>query len=107
MPMTDQSATASSGDPTLIPDGIQRSNLWRLSLAQALAGANTVVTYATGAIVGDKLAPSPMLATLPISIFVVGMAVCTLPVGAMARRFGRRTGVFSGGPRSVVSRSCR
>jgi MFS family permease len=96
MPMTDQSATASPDDPSLIPEGIQRSNLWRLSLAQALAGANSVVTYATGAIVGDKLAPSSMLATLPISVFVVGMAVCTLPVGAMARRFGRRTAFVAG-----------
>ena len=82
----------------------ERSNVVRLAIAQALAGANSVVIYATGAVVGDALAPSKVLATLPISIFVVGMAVCTLPAGAIAQRHGRRAafmigtgcGVFAG-----------
>ena len=38
-----------------------RSNIWRLTIAQALSGANSVVIYATGAIVGNILAPSPVL----------------------------------------------
>lgn len=68
----------------------ERGNILRLAIAQALAGANSTVVFATGAIVGNSLAPSPALATLPISIFVVGMAACTLPAGAIARRHGRR-----------------
>ena len=68
----------------------------RLGVAQALAGANTVVIFATGAIVGHMLAPSEALATLPISIFVVGMAACILPAGAIARRHGRRAAFFAG-----------
>ncbi|WP_186398939.1 MFS transporter [Stappia sp. P2PMeth1] len=67
-----------------------RANVIRLALAQALAGANSVVVFATGAIVGHMLAPTPALATLPITIFVVGMAACTLPAGAIAQRHGRR-----------------
>jgi predicted MFS family arabinose efflux permease len=67
----------------------ERGNVIRLAIAQALAGANSTVVYATGAVVGDMLAPSKALATLPISIFVVGMAACTLPAGAIARRHGR------------------
>lgn len=74
----------------------QRNNIWRLTLAQALAGANSVVVFATGAIVGSMLAPSPLLATLPISIFVVGMAACILPAGAIARRHGRRMAFLIG-----------
>ena len=73
-----------------------RGNVARLTIAQALAGANSVVVYATGAIVGHLLAPSPALATLPISIFVVGMAACTLPAGAIAQRHGRRTAFLIG-----------
>ena len=61
------------------------SNVARLAIAQALAGANSTVIYATGAVVGHTFAPSPALATLPISIFVVGMAACTLPAGQLAR----------------------
>lgn len=68
----------------------QRNNIWRLSITQALAGANAVVVYATGAIVGSTLASSAVLATLPISIFVVGMAACILPAGVISERYGRR-----------------
>jgi len=73
-----------------------RSNVARLTAAQALSGANAVVVYATGAIVGNTLAPSPALATLPISIFVLGMAACSLPAGVIARRYGRRAAFLVG-----------
>nr|WP_282450302.1 MFS transporter [Microbulbifer sp. CAU 1566] len=81
----------------------QRSNVWRLAIAQALAGANSVVVYATGAIVGNTLAPSPVLATLPLSIFVVGMALCILPMGAIAGRHGRSTAFLTGAGTGVLS----
>jgi MFS family permease len=71
-------------------------NVVRLAVAQALAGANSTVVYATGAVVGNMLAPSKALATLPISIFVVGMAASTLPAGAIARRHGRRAAFLTG-----------
>lgn len=73
-----------------------RNNLARLTIAQALSGANAVVVYATGAIVGNMLAPSQALATLPITIFVIGMAACSLPAGAIAQRYGRRTAFMIG-----------
>ncbi|MFV0297393.1 MAG: MFS transporter, partial [Hyphomicrobiaceae bacterium] len=69
----------------------------------ALAGANSTVIYATGAVVGDMLAPAKALATLPISIFVVGMALCTLPAGAVAERYGRRTAFLLGAGSGVLA----
>ncbi|MTV39025.1 MFS transporter [Duganella radicis] len=74
----------------------QRGNIMRLTTAQALAGANSVVAYATGAIIGNQLAPDKSLATLPISVFVVGMALCILPAGMLARRYGRRAAFLAG-----------
>lgn len=74
----------------------ERGNVLRLAVAQALAGANATVVYATGAVVGEMLAPSKALATLPISIFVVGMALCTLPAGIVAQRYGRRAAFMLG-----------
>jgi len=74
----------------------QRGNIARLTVAQALAGANAVVVYATGSIIGHMFAPDKSLATLPISIFVVGMAACILPAGAIARRHGRRAAFLAG-----------
>ncbi|AHG64543.1 MFS transporter [Advenella mimigardefordensis] len=87
----------------ILPENVQRGNIWRLSIAQALAGANSVVVYATGAIVGENLAPSPVLATLPISIFVVGMAACILPVGKIAQRYGRRAAFLVGTGAGVLT----
>jgi MFS family permease len=74
----------------------QGGNVARLAIGQALAGANSTVTYATGAIVGDMLAPDRALAGLPISFFVVGMAACILPTGIIARRYSRRAAFLAG-----------
>ncbi|HWX48433.1 MAG TPA: MFS transporter [Roseomonas sp.] len=74
----------------------ERGNVLRLAVVQALAGANSTVVYATGAIVGNMLAPDKALATLPISIFVVGMAACTLPAGTIAQHHGRRAAFLTG-----------
>lgn len=74
----------------------ERGNVLRLAIGQALAGANATVVYATGAVVGNTLAPSGTLATLPISIFVVGMAVFVLPAGALAQAYGRRAAFLFG-----------
>ncbi len=73
-----------------------RNNVVRLSAAQALAGANATVVFATGSIVGNSLAPTPAMATVPISVFVVGMALGTLPTGWLARRHGRRAAFLAG-----------
>ncbi|QCP54343.1 MFS transporter [Trinickia violacea] len=84
---------------------IQKINIHilRLATAQALAGANSTVVYATGAIIGNMLSPRPELATMPISVFVVGMTVATLPVGALTRRNGRQAAFLSGNLCGVIA----
>jgi MFS family permease len=74
-----------------VPDNTARRNTVRLAIAQAMAGANSTVIYATGGIIGHALAPDKSLSTLPITILVIGMAVSSLPAGAISRHFGRRT----------------
>src|ERR1700674_789353 len=86
----------------IFDDARARSNVVRLAVAQALTGANSAVIFATGSIVGATLAPDISLATVPISIYVVGLAAGTLPTGAVSRAYGRRTafivGTGCGGP---------
>ena len=77
-------------------DRIARRNAVLLALTTALAGANSIVIFATAAIVGAELAPHPTYATMPISFYVVGMALGTLPIGYIARRFGRRAAFMTG-----------
>jgi hypothetical protein len=43
------------------------ADILRLAVAQALGGANSAVVFAIGAIVGNMLAPSKALSTLPLS----------------------------------------
>ncbi|CCD93226.1 putative permease of the Major Facilitator Superfamily (MFS) family [Bradyrhizobium sp. ORS 375] len=77
-------------------DARARRNVARLAAAQALTGANSAVIFATGAIVGVTIAPSIGLATVPISMYVVGLAAGTLPTGAISRRYGRRAAFLIG-----------
>src|SRR6201991_615468 len=77
-------------------DARARSNVVRLATAQALSGANSAVIFATGSIVGATLAPDISLATVPLSMFVVGLATGTLPTGAISRAHGRRVAFIIG-----------
>src|SRR6202049_2657163 len=74
----------------LIDDRLAARNAVILGVAQALAGGNNTVIVATTGIIGSILAPDPALATLPISVMVMGMWMGTLPVGALAKAYGRR-----------------
>src|SRR6202795_3810131 len=77
-------------------DAQARSNVMRLAAAQALTGANSAVIFATGSIIGATLAPSMSLATVPLSMYVVGIAAGTLPTGAISRAYGRRVAFIIG-----------
>jgi MFS family permease len=77
-------------------DARARSNVVRLAAAQALTGANSAVIFATGSIIGATLAPSISLATVPLSMYVVGLAAGTLPTGAISRVHGRRVAFIIG-----------
>ena len=85
--------TAVAGAPpeTLPDDRRARRNAIVLAFAQALAGSNNIIMVGTASIVGAMLAPNRALATLPVSIYVLGLWMGTLPVGALTRRYGRRT----------------
>jgi MFS family permease len=91
MPMIDVTATTEIAD-----DARARANVVRLAAAQALTGANSAVIFATGSIVGATLAPDVSFATVPISMYVLGLAAGTLPTGAISRAYGRRTAFIIG-----------
>jgi MFS family permease len=94
--MSPVNACASNETPSSSLYANAKSNIARLTVAQAFAGANSAIVYSTGAIVGNALAPSHALATMPISVFVVGMALSSLPSGLLAQRYGRRTAFLIG-----------
>ncbi len=70
-------------------------NVWLLCLAQVFAFTGTNVTIFLGGIVGSLLAPSPILATLPVAFMIVGTASGTVPAALTMSRYGRRFGFVS------------
>jgi MFS family permease len=83
-------------------DRLAKHNALVLAAAQALAGGNNTVIVATG-IAGSILAPDPALATLPISVMVIGIWAGTLPIGFLAGTFGRRFALQTGSVFGVLS----
>ncbi|HUN11767.1 MAG TPA: MFS transporter, partial [Rhabdaerophilum sp.] len=71
-------------------DALARRNAVILAGAQGLAGANASVVIATGGLVGAMLAPSTDWATAPITAFVLGTALATMPAAWLMRVLGRR-----------------
>jgi MFS family permease len=64
--------------------------VWMLSATQALCMSGSFLFVLLGGIIGAGLAPSPSLATLPVSVLILGLAASVLPAGRLIRRFGRR-----------------
>jgi len=87
----------------IVDDRLAARNALLLAVAQALAGGNNTVIVATGGIAGSLLAPDPALATLPISFMVLGMWFGTLPVGMLAKAFGRRFALQTGSVFGIAS----
>jgi MFS family permease len=86
-----------------VDDILARRNAMVLAVAQALAGGNNTVIVSTASIVGAMLAPDKGLATLPITTMVIGMWLGTLPVGWLARVFGRRFALQAGSVFGILS----
>lgn len=67
-------------------------NLAILIGAQLCFTSGSVLLVTIGGIVGSRIAPSPNLATLPVSLMVLGTAAMTVPAAMLMQRFGRRFG---------------
>ena len=71
-------------------------NIFVLTLAQAasVTGASALITL--GGIVGRDLATSPALATMPVSMLVIGTAAATIGASWLMSRIGRARGFAIG-----------
>jgi len=66
------------------------ATVWRLTIAFALMMSGTSMMVLIAGIIGTEFAPSINLATLPIALVIVGVAISTLPTGRLMGRYGRR-----------------
>ena len=70
--------------------------VWKLSATQALCMSGSFLFVLLGGIIGSRLAPTPELATLPVSVLIIGLAASVLPAGVLIRRVGRRAACVAG-----------
>ena len=82
---------------------VTRANARILTTAQALGGASPAIIVSLGGIVGQQLASNPAFATLPISLYNLGMAIGTLPAAWLMRKYGRRGGYMIGAMLGILS----
>jgi len=74
----------------------EKRNVALLCATQALLFTNNTILIAINGLAGYALATDKSLATLPVTAYVVGAALTTLPVSHLMRRFGRVNGFSLG-----------
>lgn len=88
------SAPASSASPR---------SLYLLFAAQSLGGASPPIIISLGGLVGQQLSSDPTTATLPVSLYQLGLALSTLPAAWIMQRHGRRPAYVLGAVMGVLS----
>ena len=73
-----------------------RRNVAVLVSAQAILGAQMSMIYTVGGLAGGMLAPNPCLATLPITMIVIGSMTTAPWLSSLMQVRGRRTGFVIG-----------
>ena len=81
---------------SIIDDRLARRNALLLAVAQALYSSTIIILVATSGLVGLTLAPDRSWATMPMSVFVIGTMVSTVPASMLMQRIGRRAGFMIG-----------
>jgi predicted MFS family arabinose efflux permease len=73
-----------------------------LALCQALLYVNNVTLISINGLAGLTLSPRPVMATLPITAYIVGSALTTVPASLAMARWGRRTGFMFGSSMAIL-----
>ena len=79
-----------------------RRTILLLAVAQALYSCCIITVFATAGLVGLRIAPSPGFATLPVTTFVLGAMVTTVPASLIMQRIGRKPVFLTGALVSIA-----
>jgi MFS family permease len=82
---------------------LRNRNLMILFGCQLISISGSVVMVTVAGLVGNDLAANPALATLPMSLVVVGTALAAAPAAMLMSRTGRRPGFMLGASLGVLS----
>jgi MFS family permease len=82
---------------------IRSKNTVLLAISLALGSSGAPIVVFVGGIIGAEIAPSLALATLPMSLMVVGIALAIIPATLLMRRVGRRRGYMLGAAIGILA----
>lgn len=74
----------------------EKQNVAILVISQLLFMIGSITVTTLSGVIGQQLSPDPSLATLPISLMMIGTVLSTLPASLYMRRVGRRRGFITG-----------
>jgi MFS family permease len=74
----------------------ERINVTILASNQALFLIAAITVMTLSGLVGQRLAPNPALATLPVAMMMIGVVLAALPASLFMKRMGRRAGFIAG-----------
>ncbi|MDO6562559.1 MFS transporter [Amphritea sp. 1_MG-2023] len=77
-----------------------------LSLCQALLTTGNVLLISVNALIGQQLAPSAGLITLPVAMQFVGLMCATIPASLIMARTGRKNGFYLGNSIGIIGALC-
>lgn len=95
-PYTARTMSDISVSETPINDARAKRNVIVLVLAQAVLGAQMPMLFVIGGLAGLMIAPTPALATIPISLIVFGSMTTAPWLSALMQRHGRTAGFYIG-----------
>lgn len=79
-----------------VDDSLAKRNLVVLITAQAVLGAQMGISFILGGLAGQYLSPNPCLATLPISLIILGSMMSAPMMATVMQKYGRRAGFHLG-----------
>jgi predicted MFS family arabinose efflux permease len=79
-----------------------RFNVGLLAACQAMLFTNNATLIAINGLAGLALAPHASLATLPVTCWVIGGAVTTMPASLYMKKIGRRSGLIRGASVGII-----
>lgn len=71
-------------------------NIWLLFIVQPLVMCSAPIIVFIGGILSSQMTTTPFLATLPITLMILGVATGVIPAAMLAKHRGRKFAIFTG-----------
>jgi MFS family permease len=78
-------------------------NIWLLFISQPLVMSASPIIVFIGGILSSKMADDPSLATLPITLMILGVAAGSIPAAMLAKNKGRKFAIYTGLSCSLIA----